>query len=81
VRWIPSSKLKRMCTFHAMFDLVTYWASLQRAVRAELADCLSLAGLPIPRKKCSKRSHPARNRTCTKKVIARVGLGFGRCCP
>jgi hypothetical protein len=28
--------------------------------------------------RCSKRSHPAR---AQKEVIARVGLGFGRCCP
>jgi hypothetical protein len=31
--------------------------------------------------RCSKGSHPARDRACTKEVVARVGLGFGRRCP
>jgi hypothetical protein len=33
----------------------------------------------LPR--CSKGSHPAHDRACTKEVVARVGLGFGRRCP
>jgi hypothetical protein len=34
--------------------------------------------IPLYSLRCSKRSHPAR---AQKEVIARMGLGFGRCCP